>query len=207
MKLKYYMRGMGIGIILVTLIFTISGTKEKLTDQEVIKRAEALGMVMEEDKTDLDGLIDPTDKADITPPITSVTPLPTELPTPEPTVQPTTKPTEQPTPGPTVQPTTKPTEQPTPTPTKEPVKKPTQVPTKKPANEVQNNKNISFAITRGMNSQTVADLLKEKGLIKDANDFNNYIVKVGKASIIKVGNFTLKKGTSYEEIVKAITTK
>lgn len=48
MKLKYYMRGLGIGIVLTTLIFTIGGPKEKLSDNEIIKRAEALGMVKED---------------------------------------------------------------------------------------------------------------------------------------------------------------
>lgn len=51
MKLKYYLRGLGIGIILTTIILTISysGRELELTDEEIIQRAEALGMVMEED--------------------------------------------------------------------------------------------------------------------------------------------------------------
>ena len=51
MKFKYYLRGLGIGIILTTIILTIShsGRKLELTDEEIIQKAEALGMVMEED--------------------------------------------------------------------------------------------------------------------------------------------------------------
>lgn len=51
MKLKYYLRGLGIGIIVTTIILMIAnaGHKTELTDEEIIKRAEALGMVMEED--------------------------------------------------------------------------------------------------------------------------------------------------------------
>lgn len=51
MKLKYYLRGLGIGIIITTLVLMIaySGHKTELTDEEIIARAEALGMVMEED--------------------------------------------------------------------------------------------------------------------------------------------------------------
>ena len=51
MKFKYYLRGLGIGIILTTIILTISnsGRELELTDEEIIQRAEALGMVMEED--------------------------------------------------------------------------------------------------------------------------------------------------------------
>ncbi len=51
MKLKYYLRGLGIGIIITTIILTISysGRKSEITDEEIIQRAEELGMVMEED--------------------------------------------------------------------------------------------------------------------------------------------------------------
>ncbi len=48
MKLKYYLRGLGIGIVVSTLILMITyNVKGKLTNSEIIKKAEALGMVME----------------------------------------------------------------------------------------------------------------------------------------------------------------
>ena len=49
MKLKYYLRGLGIGIVLSTLILSFSINKESkvdLTEEEIISRAEALGMEM-----------------------------------------------------------------------------------------------------------------------------------------------------------------
>ena len=51
MKLKYYLRGLGIGIIITTLVLmiTYSGRRTEITDAEIIARAEALGMVMKED--------------------------------------------------------------------------------------------------------------------------------------------------------------
>lgn len=51
MKLKYYLRGLGIGIIVTTIILMISfsGRKEEISDEEVIARATQLGMVMPED--------------------------------------------------------------------------------------------------------------------------------------------------------------
>lgn len=53
MKLKYYLRGLGIGIILTTIILMIasSGEKSTMTDKEIIERAHALGMVMAENET------------------------------------------------------------------------------------------------------------------------------------------------------------
>lgn len=51
MKLKYYLRGLGIGIIITTIILMIahSGYRKEMTDEEIIARAEALGMIMKED--------------------------------------------------------------------------------------------------------------------------------------------------------------
>ncbi len=47
MKLKYYLRGMGIGIILTAIVmgFALGGRKTAMSDAEIITRAKALGMV------------------------------------------------------------------------------------------------------------------------------------------------------------------
>ena len=47
MKLKYYLRGMGIGIILTAIVmgFALGGRKATLSDAQIIQRAKALGMV------------------------------------------------------------------------------------------------------------------------------------------------------------------
>ncbi len=47
MKLKYYLRGMGIGIILTAIVmgFALGGRKQTLSDAEIIQRAKALGMI------------------------------------------------------------------------------------------------------------------------------------------------------------------
>lgn len=46
MKLRYYLRGLGIGIVVTTLIFLITpGQKETLSNAEIRERAEQLGMV------------------------------------------------------------------------------------------------------------------------------------------------------------------
>ncbi len=49
MKLKYYLRGLGIGIVITTIILTIcnSFNGKEISDAEIIERARALGMVME----------------------------------------------------------------------------------------------------------------------------------------------------------------
>lgn len=55
MKLKYYLRGLGVGIIYTAIVMGIAlsgNKKETLTDAEIIERARLLGMVMEEEKLD-----------------------------------------------------------------------------------------------------------------------------------------------------------
>lgn len=54
MKLKYYLRGLSIGIIFTAIIMGIAlsgGKKEKMTNDEIIERARLLGMVMEDEVT------------------------------------------------------------------------------------------------------------------------------------------------------------
>ena len=56
MRLRYYLRGLGIGMLMVALILTAAGrTGGKMSDEEVKRRAAELGMV-EKDKTVLDKL-------------------------------------------------------------------------------------------------------------------------------------------------------
>ena len=54
MKLKYYLRGLGVGIILSTIILSFAikkDTKNDLTDQEIIARAKELGMEMKSENS------------------------------------------------------------------------------------------------------------------------------------------------------------
>ena len=49
MKLRYYMRGLGIGMLITALILILSGrTSGQLSDEQIKARAAELGMVMED---------------------------------------------------------------------------------------------------------------------------------------------------------------
>ena len=58
MKLKYYLRGVGIGIIFATIVMTVSSLVHKynISDEYIIKEAKKLGMVMKDDLDDNNGL-------------------------------------------------------------------------------------------------------------------------------------------------------
>lgn len=186
MKLKYYMRGLGIGIILTTILFVISGYEKRLTKDEIIELAKEYGMVEAgEHKDPLEqvlGEINPTKE-----------PTPTLEPTPEPTVEPT--------PEPTAEPTVEPTAEPTPEPTAKPAVEPTHSPTETPKKETL----VTFTITKGMTSDSVSDLLYKAGLVDSAKKFNDYIIREGKSTVIRTGKYTVKKGATYDEIIDIIT--
>lgn len=179
MKLKYYMRGLGVGILLATLIISFGGNKKNLSDQEIIKRAEALGMVMQEKQKDsLDQMLE------------DITPMPTE------SAEPTAVSSSEDDVEPTVQPTDTPQE--SPVTTEEP--KTEKEPTEKP-------KKIMITIQKGMTSDSVAELLQDMGLVESASGFNSHIIKAGKANVIRTGDFYITEGTSYKEITDIITKK
>lgn len=193
------MRGLGIGIILTTLIFVLANPKEKLSEAEIKNEAAKLGMVMAEEQNDK--LEDVLDK--IKPSIS-----PTDTPSVEPTITPATDLTQLPTilPTPTLAPTKKPTPTITPTVTEKPIPTKTSNPTEE-ENTQGNGSDINFTIKSGMSSVQVAKILEEMGLIDDADKFNDYIVKKGKASIIRVGTYSIQDGATYDQIITVITAK
>lgn len=59
MKFRYFLRGVGIGIVFATIIFSVAyrqSGNSKMTDQQVIERAKELGMV--EPSTSIKDLLD-----------------------------------------------------------------------------------------------------------------------------------------------------
>ena len=105
MKLKYYLRGLGIGILVTAAILTIVyHTKGSMSDSQIMKRAAQLGMVMastEDDtlfaqKTQVDTTIGETGTISVeeTTTVVETTEAVTEASTEKPTEAPTEAPTE-----------------------------------------------------------------------------------------------------------------
>lgn len=214
MKLKYYMRGLGIGIIITALIMSFGTPKEKLTDKEIIKRAEALGMVMkEETNKNLDAVLEglrpskgPDSQAG-----EEVTEDPQATPVEEPSVTPGTEATQAPAKEAGQEDTTGQVE------TVEQADETIQDQTADQADEVkaspeklettnQGSREITFTIEAGMSSRQIARLLESIGLIKSATDFNDYILGKGKTGVIRTGTYTVPEEVSYSELLKIITT-
>ena len=101
MKLRYYLRGLGIGIVVTALVMGLSNKDARpLTDAEIKAKAAALGMVESESLKLTDVVLSPEPLP---------TPVATAVPTEEPTPAATAVPTEVPTPEITVTPAAEPT--------------------------------------------------------------------------------------------------
>ncbi len=179
MKLKYFLRGLASGIVITTLILTISYRAKQTTNIP----KEEVSIIPEASLTQ-----QPTVE-------------PTEIPTTEPTQESTEIPTAEPTQEPTEVPTTEPTQKPTEVPTAEPTQKPTEIPTQ----NVTEKKVLT--ITSGMWSDRVARELQAMGVVENAADFDNYLIRNGYADKIVVGTFEIPAGASYDEIARIITSK
>ena len=65
----------------------------------------------------------------------------------------------------------------------------------------------TVTISSGMSSEAIASALANAGLVDDASKFNSFLVANGYDMKLETGNFSLETGMSYEEIAKILTTK
>ena len=173
MKLKYYLRGLGIGILVTAVIMGVTqgSRKETLSDREIRERAAALGMV--EPGNSLADL-----EAAETPAATEIpeaieTPVATEIPE---AIE-TPAATEAPAATPEV----------------------TARPTQKPAEEDEGSA-YTFEIQAGYSSYQVAYRLQQAGLVADARDFDNYLCSKGYDRKLKTGSYEIPETATEEEI-------
>lgn len=228
MKRKYYMRGLGFGILITAILCAVAlpNKAKSISDAEVIARAKELGYVKKEegvtaedinkikDNEKVTGTPQVTGENDVTPPVTDVSeetpgPTPTPDPTPAPPDAPeepekpassTPKPTEKATPAPKATATATPKPTITVVPTKTPGPTATAVPTKTPSSGA-----YTVTVERGATAQRVADRLEEMGAIADADAFVSYLKKQNLTDFINIGKFTIPQGASHADIAKILT--
>lgn len=178
MKLKYYLRGLGIGILVTAAILTIVyHTKGSMSDSQIKKRAAQLGMVMA--STEDDTLFAQTTQANTTIEETGTI-----------SVEETTTVVET-------------TEAVTEAPTEKPTEKPTEAPTEKPTEPAA--AKAVLTISPGMYSESVSAELVRLGIITNQKEFNSYLVNNGYAERIQTGDFKVKADMSYDELARIIT--
>lgn len=194
MNLKYYLRGLGIGVIVTALIMGIasSGKKETLSDSEIIERAKALGMT-EETTLIADAAPDNNSETTAEPQATATTPTSVPAVTSQP-AESTAAPaaTAISTPAATASPavTPQPTVVPTPVATAEPVE--------------ENPNVITIQINSGDGSYEACKQLEEAGLVESASAFDRYLYDNGFDKRINVGTFAIPLDAEPEQIAKIL---
>ena len=189
MKLMYFLRGVGVGIVFCALILFVAYKTNpvKMSDEDVIKKAKELGMVEADAGVDpLDELLDKKDVDETT-----------EVATTEEKEEKTTEAatTEEET---TQEATTETQEEKT-TEAATTEEKTTEV-----VKEDATGKKVSFTVAPGMFSENVAAGLAQLGVVKDANDFNKYLCDNGYANRIVVGSYEFTTGEDYASIAQKI---
>ncbi len=191
---KYYVRGLGIGVLLTAIVFTIV-SEPKMSDKKIMERASELGMVeagksVSYDRKDNDTEVklentpipSPSEEVKSTPePSPSLMPEPTPTDTPEPTPTNTPKPTPMLTPEPTTQPT----------------------PTVGP--QAESVITATITIEKGMSAKKVCELMEKAGVISSAKDFREYLTKRELTELINTGEHTLSSDMSYKTMAYVLT--
>ena len=220
MKLRFYMRGLGIGIIITVLLMSIlarSGNAGELSDEEIKARAARLGMVEGQSGvlSDLVRTANPKEQ-DVSENDTDLTPAATSGPDSTSASDATSKPAN----SSTSTATPKPANSSTPTATPKPANAPTPAASKRPdsssapvsesekpnGNEQgASNETVTITIKKGVSSETVSRILAEAELVDDAAAYNKYLCDNGYDQYMRAGVFKIPKGSSGEEIAKIIS--
>lgn len=217
MNLKYYLRGLGIGIIVTAVIMGIAlgGKKQELSNEEVKERARELGMIEEstvlaDAAANLQAELNKDNENDKGPEaISTKSPEPTAEPAPEAvqTSMPSATPSPTKTGEPSAEPTMEKTSEPSQTPASGATSEPAAVPTEKPAQTNEGEQNagtVTIQINSGDGSLTVSRKLEQAGLVASASDFDLYLCQNGYDKRLNVGTFEVPVNADQEQIAKIL---
>lgn len=192
MKKKYYLRGLGLGILVTALVFIVAESP-KMSDEEIIKRAEELGYVKQ--SADISPTISIKDLMETETPIPTPTNIPDELQQDMTTPEAPSEPTEPMVPDEQEEIVT-----PAPTTTLTPVPTSTPIPTPEPSVVT-----ATIFIERGNTATIVCNKMQEAGIVKSGEEFKKHLVDNNLTDYINVGSFTLSSDMSFKEMAKILT--
>lgn len=215
MKLKYYMRGLGIGIVVAAVLMGIAlgGDKERLSDDEIMARAKALGMVESSVLADLnkEKETENNPENDTQSEAEDETQEPSQdEPVKEPQSEQQTDPEEEQQSEPEKEQQSEPKDEPQTEPEKEPQTEPDNQPdaeAQNPPQEDAQEEYVTLVIERGESSVSVSRSLAELGLVESAKDYDRYLCSNGYDKSIKVGTHKIKVGSTEKEIAEIISRK
>ena len=194
MKLKYYLRGLGIGIVVAVIITSISmGNRQPMTDEEIKARAAELGMIENSVLSDIankdDEAINNDEPAKDDEALQDNEPVIDEPTQDEPTQD-----------EPTQDEPTQDEEQ------LEEEEKNDEPAENEENNQQSNDKNtVSITVVSGDSSWTVSKRMEEAGLIESAKDFDTHLCRYGYDKKISVGTYKIPVTATHEEMAKILT--
>ena len=202
MKLRMYLRGLGIGIVVTALLmgFTTSGSN-KISNSEIIERAEALGMVMEDNT--IRGVApesEPEPEEMTAEPMTEETPKESNTETTESTAEPEAEPEVEIKEESSEEKSEEQSEE-----KKNPEKE--QADEKPAETAVVTTGSFTLEIAGGSGSETVSALLEKGGAVRSAAEFDEYLCNNGYDHRITAGKHVIPAGSDYETIAKIITSR
>lgn len=195
MKLKYYLRGIGIGVIITTIVLTIAFSIQKnkqITDEEIIERAAALGMVMPDEIPERDTLANAEANKEAA--------QEKEFAKEEMTATDESKATDKEQVSKSASDSVTKTDKTT-------SEKNVTEKSKKSKAEKTVVEQVELSIVGGEYSDIICEKLRKAGLIEDAEDFNKYLAQGGYDNQLQPGTYVIPKDADYDTIIKIITTK
>lgn len=188
MKLRYYLRGLGIGILVTAVILSVAaGNKQTMTDEEVMKRARELGMT---ESTLLSDQVSEEASTEKEVPES----LPEEMYPQDERIQESQ----------TVQ-----EEKMTESLEEDQSEQDTGTePLEEESNGTHTKEDaltLRIEISRGESSTTVSKSLRNAGLIEDAAEFDRYLCNNGYDKKIVTGTYEIPENSTFEEIALIIT--
>lgn len=220
MNLKYYLRGLGIGIIVTALIMGMrAGGKESLSNAEIKERAKALGMVEEESMLLKDMAPAEQDTPEETPSPT-LSPEKTEAPSAAPeekqevatpeniedtlAITPAPDETEAENTDDVSEGESSDREGSVEEPTAEPTSAPEKTPEPEEEIKVPEEGSVTIQIANGEGSLTVCKKLVAAGLVENASDYDLFLYQNGYDKKIRAGTFQIPAGASEETVARII---
>lgn len=191
--MKKFIRGMGVGILLTTIVFAIAYmlNDDQISDAEVIKRAEKLGMVMDQQSV----IISKEKEKEASGAGVQATGEAAEFSQPEEAQQNVPQPDLSQPEETKVDPidSTLSSEEP--------------LQTMEPVVAGIGEEAVRFVIQKGEDGKSICRRLGEAGVVQSASEFNRYLSDHAFQNNIATGEFSLRKNMTYEELADIIIHK
>lgn len=188
MKIKYFLRGLGVGILVTVLLLFVGTTKvqnQAMSDEEIMNRAKQLGMLTKEEASDyrLDQSIDQIKEnlGETTSKEPETTTVPAE--------------------------STKTPEKPANEETEKPSVAPSKKPKKKENKKSEEKKTVTLQINPGMTTQAVSRFLYANHVIRNEEDFTTYMLDHKLTAKLQVGKYDIPVDATHAQIAEMLTKK